>query len=1631
MKKGKTHEHSRPLPDHCTLPSSSVGDDALPSVQARIQSKDDGPPAKVSYVKECNRSLTFDSWCSELFRLVLRTRTSFSAFVIKSIRLPRDETVSTSAIYPVPVPHPEAFHRMPPGCSSRKRRQIHFLRAVNLVVLALDFWALGGKITDFYLLGRRPNTAQKAIVDRVRSLMLADGPDVSGLLMSSGRKFPQLIARLSELSEKVTELGVGAGPYSKVFQGVDAPTCIDAPELRPYRSLDSSRLKLTGTGHWDATSFLRDDLAMVYRYPDILLLDRVPNPGEYPSFHDSSEEVGRLARLWDCRGLLFIHQVDLVSHVPFEAVRVFNNFKSYECDRQIGDRRGRNAVEARITGPSATLPGGVDLMDLWLSPRQHRFSVNITDGSDFYHQFWATENRALANTLFPPLSFEELSDTKAMAAYTASLANRNRDRLLLGDGLRTSSRQCFGRVADNQYLVSFRSIFQGDHTGVEIATDAHIGLLQRHGLLFDSSRLESNRPFLGGSAVEGLVIDDYFSVGISDRISGAPVGLRDGELSAHQKFLCAKAAYLKEGLVGSDHKDIVDAPQGKVIGAWLNSSDCASKQGVATLGVHPLKRYGLSLVTLNACQLPYSTDALIICLLGGWTSLLGYRRPLLSILNDSYRLVNGSEVDADHPKLVALSRKVCEELTLASVLAPLAVTDLGVGMLDHLYATDASNTHGAIVSAEVDEKIPWFVSRCCKSKGAYARLLTPFEATLKSLDILEETGEEIDARLLKGGPSRPLAFKYDFLEVFAGAAVVSDYVSQAGFVVGPPIDLSYSLELDGGALHVIAWITHMVASGSLLSVMCEPPCTTFSIMRRPPLRDAWHVFGFDPHHRQTSLGNLLAQRSFQVSHVSLVNSVTSLLETPWTSKMKRMPSWIALAAHDEVSVMRADSCMFGSIHRKSFALLGTHADLSPVSLHCDGSHVHVPVEGKYTKKSATYTPKLAKAMAEVFRIGIDRKKAELRGDDVAVRGLEDQLLNDLLVSSDWQLVQSWPFKAPHHINILEMAAVLKLVKMLVWKKLSCRVVIFVDSNVIKCAVNKGRSSSNALSSLLKKLGALAVGGGIYPLLVFSPTRLNPADDPTRGRPLRSPLVGLALQEWDRDDLARLSSFSHLKRFASNWVRLVIRVLGSEVLWLSDRSRYRSSVVASSFSIPYASKGVCLDFDSTLGYPGEGPSGVSSWIVTFSSVVRWISLYRSCWFLALVFLLCLSGFWCWFSVPGFLFVACVLSCCPSTFVCSVGGFGGAGVRMMWVLLLASGGCHGMPLHPRNTADFSRSNVRSQRPLIQPGRPVLEVTSSHRRQYMKNFLKWCGEEAIDFDLLLETYYWHIEEINTILEKYGRALYSAGWPYNHYAETINAIGALKPAIRRQLQGAWDFAYGWVRDEPPSHHRAMPWQILLALITTALSWGWVRVAGMMALTWGSLLRVGEFCAAVRGDLLLPEDTNFTNRFSLLAIREPKTRFSAARHQSAKLDVGDLLEVVSLAFSDLQRNQRLWPHSAQTLRTRFRQLLEALKLPTVNQVGNRALDLGSLRPGGATWLLQQFESGELVQRRGRWMNYKVMQIYIQEVGAFQYLASLDKECRSRVLSLAETFPSVLTTVKQYHAAKIPETIWWKLLCAK
>lgn len=243
--------------------------------------------------------------------------------------------------------------------------------------------------------------------------------------------------------------------------------------------------------------------------------------------------------------------------------------------------------------------------------------------------------------------------------------------------------------------------------------------------------------------------------------------------------------------------------------------------------------------------------------------------------------------------------------------------------------------------------------------------------------------------------------------------------------------------------------------------------------------------------------------------------------------------------------------------------------------------------------------------------------------------------------------------------------------------------------------------------------------------------------------------------------------------------------------------------------------------------------------------------------------------------------------------------------------------------------------------------------------------------------------------------------------------------------LQPAWDLAYAWLRQEPPVHHIALPWQILLAMLTTSLAWGWTLVAGVLALSWGGVTRIGEVLAATRRNLVLPSDLDGATPFALLEIFEPKTRFKTARHQAARVDQPQLLQVLEIAFAHILPSQKLWPFSGQTMRKRFQTLLNVLKLDTIPRDLQRGLDLGSLRAGGASWLLLTSEDSELTRRRGRWINNKVMEVYVQEVCSLQFLPRLGNAVKHQVLTGTSLFPWALACARRLRAAGVPEAIWY------
>lgn len=101
--------------------------------------------------------------------------------------------------------------------------------------------------------------------------------------------------------------------------------------------------------------------------------------------------------------------------------------------------------------------------------------------------------------------------------------------------------------------------------------------------------------------------------------------------------------------------------------------------------------------------------------------------------------------------------------------------------------------------------------------------------------------------------------------------------------------------------------------------------------------------------------------------------------------------------------------------------------------------------------------------------------------------------------NDWYTIVSSRWRAPEHINVLELRALTTAVR---WvcshpSAMGHRILILSDSQVVIGAVSKGRSSSPALLRRLRHLTTWVLAAGLRLKLLWIPTASNPADGPSR------------------------------------------------------------------------------------------------------------------------------------------------------------------------------------------------------------------------------------------------------------------------------------------------------------------------------------------------------------------------------------------------------------------------------------------------------------------------------------------------------------------------------------------------------
>ena len=111
-------------------------------------------------------------------------------------------------------------------------------------------------------------------------------------------------------------------------------------------------------------------------------------------------------------------------------------------------------------------------------------------------------------------------------------------------------------------------------------------------------------------------------------------------------------------------------------------------------------------------------------------------------------------------------------------------------------------------------------------------------------------------------------------------------------------------------------------------------------------------------------------------------------------------------------------------------------------------------------------------------------------------------LTDTLMQHSWVTTQARTFRRKEHINLLE----LEMLKEEICDRVSsgrggCRIINLCDSRVVVGAYAKGRSSSRQLNHRLRACMAWTLGGDLSVTNLWVDTHSNPADYPSRGRPI--------------------------------------------------------------------------------------------------------------------------------------------------------------------------------------------------------------------------------------------------------------------------------------------------------------------------------------------------------------------------------------------------------------------------------------------------------------------------------------------------------------------------------------------------
>eukprot|EP00438_Fugacium_kawagutii_P010863 Skav216247 [mRNA] locus=scaffold20:89010:95933:+ [translate_table: standard] len=1585
---------------HCTVGGHAANDSVfvgLPSkAEARIVVATDHVPGSFAPV-----SNMVSLWNSVL-RWMSATPSPFAAFLKSLPRLqPSDTEVTAPALWPMPPPYPAQWL---PGAAMEDAAPFPVQarrKAINACVMALNWLHLKkpSSAPQEIALGRPLRPQQKAAVRRLEKFFVEvslDGYVGPKEMGRTAAKFESLDELVSKLQEEVSKLE--PEKYQRSFTHNSARSGRVGHFEKPVgevvgrlktslpaeaKCLQANRLSLPKDPPlFDPTSFLQEPYLQMYRDP-ASLASPVEEGAQLPRVrvHGSAQQAWSFVKFLDSHHRLYLASEKKIR--PGLLCGAFALGKDAASDRLIVDARLPNSVEPTMTEWVKTLGSVQALLQLELSSHSClRFSG--TDLKDYYYSYKVSSARSRRNALRLPL---QPAQVQHLSAFRAEL------------------------LEDQLCYPCLRTMAMGDNNAVELGQLCHVHIGLQSQVFSPSELLTIHGRAPRSQVAAGIIIDDVLFAEEMGRDEAMLVAdgthLTEGARRLHG--LCEE--YVSKGLTPHPKKTFQDEVETDIWGAHLNGDSGIFRPAACRLV--PLMN-----VTVQVAKLGICTVAMMEVLCGAWISVLQFRRRMLCLLDVCYAVQTGREQE----ELLRLPPAAVAELWTLVALAPLAATDVRAKSLPSVFLSDASEDAVAAVHTKVSFALAKELQRHCLSRGAWSRLLSPWQVWLKRHSKLDAGDELPDGVPLVCHPlwvalAEALQYKLQYmfhvrkkrhinllelqgiLEVerrlaaahgdFRYVLAADSQVALAALVKGR----SSSPRLNGMLQESLATLLGSGGYGNygylpsrvnvaddptrgqpIRKASVDPPEWLQSALQGDFSRlDAWLVsVGFSP----LQIAELPC--TDDVGTVSMQAQQDMLHELRRVAKPERLEVFDRkLEENQKNSREHAELDSQTKIEEKSpKRIINVNRERAS-----DNSVASKEVAPPLSTHAHTYIPKHEEAVLPPPSLKIEENH---RSPLLSAEAL--QLLH-ALDPEQVLLPGGRRARSKEELRGLTRAGFLDLYsgKAGVARELSRKYRVWVVTFDFDHGCHQDLLDSKTQKNVLRMLEHhLFLGVGAAPECASFSRAVCPAvrsalhpeglDGITQNMQVKVER-GNRHAEFCAVIVARAAALK-IAYWLENpdgsflWLQpdYVLRKIGSlEGSYRFDMCRYgarwRKRTRVATNTVLAGCRELCRGQHSHQRLRGRSNAHKCSW--TKLAQVYPQQLCRDI-------------------ATGMALRANLVDPAAAHFsVASCAKCSNARI--------------GEASHPG-------PRVRRREPQRAPSEllnaALVEDTTLHLQdQVWKRFRRWLHSHLSA--RTCEQLFYCSPLAGKVLERYGVHLFAIGAGLYELRHLLVLIQQQKPDVRVYLGPAWLLVNKWEQVRPLTHRTPLPEVLYKAMVAVAMCWRWTRWSAALIAGFQGMTRIGEALGACRADLLLPSD-NFDEALSVafLKIQKPKTRRRGkGRVQHARIEQPAEVAFLERHIAPLDPAAKLFPLSPAAFRSRWEKVLESLKVPVLKRPTP-----ASVRGGGA---IAAYRRGKPIQDllwAMRISSQPTLESYLQELAADNFLLKLPEDAKLKIRQAAAMY---------------------------